>query len=152
MTNTCYKRINNAIKGYRNKQGSANSVKYYNAAFVGKNNVLNSTDNDRIELAHNAGELLAIAENTLYEQGRNDYYQIFRDGDRYTAVYFREEMDKYDEFIKEVQSLKAREITAYVFSWEADETIYELEEMKNIRLKTIPQPIVEIYKQIYNLV
>ncbi len=152
MINTCYKRIKNAINGYNSKRGSKDSIKYYSTSFVGKNNILKSTDSDKIELAHNAGELLAIAENTLYEKKKTDYYQIFNDKERYTAIYFREEMDKYDEFIQDVQSLRANEISVYIFSWEADETIYEFEDMKNIRIKTIPQPIVEIYKQIYNLV
>ncbi|MDD5693121.1 MAG: DNA methyltransferase [Patescibacteria group bacterium] len=148
----CYPRLRKVIEGYKDKKPSENSLKYYRADFVGKNSILNSTDKDKIELAYNAGELLALAENTLYEQEKNDFYQIFRDRDRYTAIYFSEEMNKYDEFIQKVQNLRATEISVYVFSWEADEDIYEFEDLKNVRIKTIPQPIVEIYKQIYNLV
>ena len=146
MTEVCHPRMVNSVKKYNG------SIKYYKTAFVGENNILNSTDQDKLELAYNAGELLAIADNTLYEQKKNEFYQIFKDNNRYTAIYFREEMDKYDEFIQEVKKLKADEISVYIFSWESDETIYEFEDMKNIRIKTIPQPIVEIYKQIYNLV
>ncbi|OGB55914.1 hypothetical protein A2Y27_00670 [candidate division CPR2 bacterium GWD1_39_7] len=134
------------------KGGLGNSVKFYRADFVGENNIMHSTDKDKLELAYNAGELLAIAENTLYEQKKNQYYQIFKDKDRFTAIYFREEMDEYDEFIEEVRGIRGKEISVYVFSWESDESIYELEDLKNVRIKTIPQPIVEIYKQIYNLI
>ena len=37
-------------------------------------------DEDKIELAHNAGELLAIAENTLELTKQNKFYQLFEDG------------------------------------------------------------------------
>jgi len=137
------------VKGW--KDGLGNSIKYYRTNFIGENNILHSTDKDKLELAHNAGELLAIAEDTLYEQKKNKYYQIFNDKSRFTAIYFREEMDKYDEFIQEIQNLKADEVSVYIFSWEVEETLYEFEDIKNIRVKTIPQPILEIYKLIYNL-
>lgn len=152
MKEVCYPRIKKVIEGYSDKEPTYDSIKFYRADFVGKNNILRSTDKDKVELAYNAGELLAIAENTLNKVKSDDHYQIFSDGNRFTAIYFREEMDKYDQFIEEVQGLKSDEITVYVFSWEADETIYEFEDMNNVRVKTIPQPIVEIYKQIYNLV
>lgn len=151
MTDTCYPRIKNAIKGRSNKKGLGNSIKYYKTAFVGKNNILNADDKDKIELAHNAGGMLAIAENTLEEIEKNNYYQIFENEKQYTAVYFKEEFDKFDGFIKRIRSLK-KPVAVYIFSWEKEMEFNEFEDDKNIAIKTIPQPILEIYKQIYNLV
>jgi len=65
-------------------------------------------------------------------------------------VYFREEFDKFDGFIKRTRSLK-KPVAVYVFSWEKEMEFNEFEDDKNIAVKTIPQPILEIYKRIYNL-
>lgn len=151
MSKSCYPRIKNVIKGHNNKDALGNSIKYYKTAFVGKNNILNADDKDKIELAHNAGVMLAIAENTLEEVKKNNYYQLFENNKQYTAVYFREEFDKFDEFIKMIKSLR-KEVAVYIFSWEKELEFNEFEDDKNISIKTIPQPILEIYKQIYNLV
>jgi len=126
-------------------------IKYYKTAFVGKNNILNTDDKDKIELAHNAGGMLAIAENTLEEIEKNNYYQIFENDKQYTAVYFREEFDKFDDFVRKVISLK-KPVAVYIFSWEKELDILDFEDFKNISIKTIPEPILEIYKNIYNLI
>ena len=149
---------NNEIKviGIKNankkNEGLGNSLKYYKTEFIGKNNILSATDEDKVELAHNAGELLAIAENTLELVKQTKYYQLFEDHlkEKYTAVYFREELDQFDKFVEVVQKLN-KKTAVYVFSWGQDEFIEEFENLKNINVKTIPVPILEIYKNIYNL-
>ncbi len=151
MTDICYPRIKKVIKGYNSKKGLGNSIKYFKTAFVGKNNILKADDADKIELAHNAGGMLAIAENTFDQVEQNNYWQIFESNKQYTAVYFREEFGKFDEFIEKVKKLK-KPAVVYIFSWEKEFEFNEFEEDKNIKIKTIPQPILEIYKQIYNLV
>lgn len=146
MSDVCYPRIKKISKA------SKNGVKFYKTAFIGKNNILNATDQDKIELAHNAGELLAIAENTLDLTKQNKFYQLFENGnkEKYTAVYFREELDKFDEFIEIVKKLK-KQTAVYIFSWGNEEDIEEFDDIEQIKIKTIPLPILEIYKQIYNL-
>jgi len=146
MSGICYPRIKKVAKLYKN------GAKYYKTAFIGKNSILNATDQDKIELAHNAGELLAIAENTLELTKQNKFYQLFEDGnkEKYTAVYFREEIDKFDEFTEIVKKLK-KQTAVYVFSWGNEEEVEEFNDMNQIKIKTIPLPILEIYKQIYNL-
>jgi len=149
---TCYPRMNNIMKGKNGVDKLGNSLKYYKTAFIGRNNILNITDVDKVELAHNAGELLAIAENTLYLAKKNKYFQIFEDGNKtkYTAIYFREELDKYDDFSDVVEKLK-KTTTVYIFSWGNDEFVDSFSHIKGVTVKTIPQPIIEIYKCIYNL-
>ncbi|MFA5790583.1 MAG: site-specific DNA-methyltransferase [Caldisericia bacterium] len=151
-TKVCYPRIKKAINGYLSYDKLGGNLKYYKTAFIGKNNILNATDEDKVELAHNAGELLAIAENTLELVKQNKYYQLFEDGnkEKYTAVYFREELDKFDEFIEQIKKLK-KKTAVYVFSWGDDENIDDFDDLDQIKVKTIPLPILEIYKQIYNL-
>ena len=127
------------------------NIKYYKTAFIGKNNILNADDKDKIELAHNAGYMLAIAENTLEVIETNSYYQLFENKKQYTAIYFREEFSKFDDFIDKVKLLK-KPVTVYIFSWEKELNLIEFENDKTRAIKTIPQPILEIYKQIYNII
>jgi DNA modification methylase len=149
---------NNELKviGIRKSNGKisglGNSLKYYKTAFIGKNNILNVTDEDKIELAHNAGELLAIAENTLELTKQNGYFQLFENAekDAYTAVYFREELDKFEDFVNMVGELDKRTVV-YVFSWGVQEFNEYFEHIKNVKVKTIPKPILDIYENIYNL-
>ena len=108
-------------------------------------------DRDKIELAHNAGGMLAIAENTFEPVEKTDCWQIFESEKRYTAIYFREEFGKFDNFVERVKKLK-KQVSVYIFSWEKEMGFEEFENYKHIAVKTIPQPILEIYKQIYNLV
>jgi len=144
MTDVCYPRIKKCLN--ENKK----SVKYYKTAFVGKNSILDADDRDKIELAHNAGAMLAIAENTLNEIEKNDYSQLFENEQQYTAVYFKEDFDKFGKFVEKVKSLK-KPVSVYAFSWEKEFEFDDFNDNKNITVKTIPQPILEIYKQIYNL-
>lgn len=151
-TKSCYPRMENIMLGKNGVDNLGNSLKYYKTSFIGKNSILNATDSDKVELAHNAGELLAIAENTLESVKQNKYIQLFEDQNktRYTAVYFREELDKFDDFVEMVEKLK-KKTTVYVFSWGNEEFSDNFEHIKDVRVKTIPQPILEIYKNIYNL-
>jgi adenine-specific DNA-methyltransferase len=100
MTDICYPRVKKVIK--RN----GGTTKYFKTAFVGKNNILKADDADKIELAHNAGGMLAIAENTFDPVEQNNYWQIFENKKQYMAVYFREEFGKFDNFVEKVRKLK----------------------------------------------
>lgn len=154
--NVCYPRIKNVMCGFENKKskkqiiGEGSSLKYFRTAFIGKHNVLRATDEDKTELAHQAGDLLALAENTLYKAKENKFWQLYENRERYTAVYFREELDKFDEFVEMVEKLKCL-TTVYVFSWGDEEFAEEFEHIDGVKVKTIPLPILEIYKNIYNL-
>ncbi|MDD5431653.1 MAG: site-specific DNA-methyltransferase [Candidatus Omnitrophica bacterium] len=155
----CYPRIKKVINGYLNPDGEkvkglGNSLKYYKTNFIGKHNIKRVIDEDKVELAYHAGELLAVAENTLYKVSKNRHYQFFKTksnaNEHYTGVYFREELNKFDEFVKRVEKLKSL-VTVYVFSWGQGEFIDEFSHCNNVTVKNIPLPILAIYKEIYNL-
>lgn len=145
MSEVCYPRVKKINSKFKT------SVKYYKASFVGKHNILDADDKDKLQLAYHAGEMLSIAENTLELTEKTDHWQIFESSEGHTAVYFREEYDELDDFIKKVKKL-SKPVSVYIFSWEDDPFIDDFEDSKNITVKTIPQPILEIYKQIYNLI
>jgi adenine-specific DNA-methyltransferase len=151
-TEVCHPRIKKVIEGHDNYPDITkipSNLKYYKTGFIGKNNPLHATDADKVELAHQAGDLLALAENTLYKLKENKFWQLYENAERYTAVYFREELVKFDEFVSLVENLEYP-ATVYVFSWGDEEFTEEFEHLRDVKVKTIPLPILEIYKNIYN--
>lgn len=152
MDEVCYPRLEKVMNKETYILPLGNSLKYYKTEFVGKHNILNANDQDKIDLAHHAGELLALAENTLYELEdlQNDYYQFFHNNKKYMGVYFREELDRFEEFRVKVFELD-NPVAVYVFSWGENEFINQFDDRNDIEVKPIPQPILEVYKTIYNL-
>ncbi len=151
-TEVTRKRLERVIGGFGDYAPNPSSLKYLKTAFVGKNNILQASDDDRIELAREATSMLSIAENTLNLLESNDYFVIYKDeiAEKYTAVYFREELARFDDFSAAVKSLNG-EISVYIFSW-GNETDYADEiTRQSVTIKTIPQQILEIYRQIYSL-
>ena len=133
-------------------KGIGNSIKYYKTDFVGTNNILSATDEDKSSLAHKAGYLLSIAENTLEEIELSGCYQFFENNEKVTAIYFKEEMTEMETFLEKVESID-KPVVLYLFSWGNRSDLEVLfDHMEHITIKTIPQPILEIYKKIYNIV
>lgn len=145
------------MNGYTNKKGLVteplgNSLKYYRTSFVGSNASSQATDEDKTILAQKAGCLLALAENTLYEQKTTDNYQIFKDKDKdvWTAVYFKEDVRPkfFNEFVDEVKDLKGLK-NVYIFSWgEVGSFESYFDDDPHAHIKGIPQPILDIYKSL----
>lgn len=148
-----YERCEKIIQGYTNSkgekiQGLGNSLKYYRTAFVGKNSAQSATDEDRISLSQKAGSLISLSENTLEEIKTTGFYQIFSDGKNYTAIYFSEDLSRFYDFVKEVES-KNSKVSVYIFSWGSPEDFKnDFSNLKNIQIKAIPKPILEIYKSL----
>lgn len=98
-------------------------------------------------MTEKAGQMIAIKENTFEEVEINEWYQIFENKDKTkkTAIYFRENTDKFEELVKKVKSTKT---VLYVFSYgRIDKKTFKYLE-KNITIEDILEPILEIYKEI----
>ena len=150
-----YERNRRVMQGYTDSKGKSvsglgNSLKYYRTAFVGKNGPKTATDEDKLTLAKKAGCLLSLAENTLYETSVNDYYQFFTDGQGHsTCIYFQEDYSRFEEFRQKVIELESEQKTVYVFCWaDGAEFAAEFEFECNVEVKSIPQPILNIYKSL----
>ena len=150
-----YERNKRIINGYTSKAGIVtppygNSLKYYRTAFVGKNQPKAALDDDKLALAKKAGSLLSLAENTLYETEVTDYYQIYNDEKgHWTCIYFQEDYSHFEEFHQKVSSLQGDEKSVYVFCWsDGAEFATEFEYERNVTVKSIPQPILDIYKSL----
>ena len=158
LVDVTYQRSKNVMQGYTNTKGEkveglGNSLKYYRTAFVGNHDAATATDEDKVALAHKAGCLIAIAENTLEEIEANNTYQIFQDGTRYTAVYFSGNLGDMSEFTEKLESLRDSsrliKIEAYIYCLgNVQQFENEFVSLRRITLHAIPQPIIEIYKQL----
>ena len=132
--------------------GLGNSLKVYKTSFIGSNDSAKATDEDKTILAQKAGCLLALAENTLYEQKHTDNYQIFKDKDKdvWTAIYFKEDVRPkfFNAFVDDVTQLNGKK-NVYIFSW-GDIGSFEsyFDNISDVSLKGIPQPILDIYKSL----
>lgn len=150
-----YERNRRVIQGYTNAKGEeiaglGNSLKYYKTDFIGKNKPEKATDEDRISLAQKAGYLISLVENTLEEIETNDFYQIFSDAEenQFTAIYFNGDTEKFPDFVQSIQE-KNKKTTVYIFTWGSPDIFEnEFDDLSNITIKSIPQPILEIYKSL----
>ncbi len=168
--NVTYERNRRVMCGYINAKGEqveglGGRLKYYRTAFVGKNASHNAIDADRVELACKAGYLLAMGENTLEEICHTDSYQFFadvpndRNPQKITAIFFTENYIKMPEFVAEIERLRMTDtdlerhdsiqFSVYIFCW-GNPDIFEgeFDDLRNISLKAIPQPILDVYKSI----
>lgn len=128
------------------------SLKYYRAAFTGTGNshrdpIMLPSDEDRISLAKNAGVLVSLAENTLYEIVKNDYYQIFTNNHgRFSAVYLQEDFKQFEDFRQEIEKLGGN-VTVYVFSWGNNpDAANAFMHLPNVDVKSYPNAILDAYK------
>ena len=157
--NITYERNRRVMQGYTNPKGEkieglGNSLKYYRTAFVGENEAEYATDKDKIILSKKASCLLSMAENTLEEYISTDRYQIFGDDkNSFTGIYFSANADKISEFTAKLEQLRnlssLNEINAYFFSsGDGTEFSDEFKSLKNIKIKSIPEPILEVYRRL----
>ncbi|QQR93641.1 site-specific DNA-methyltransferase [bacterium] len=148
-----YPRLEKVIKGY-NKNGNGEfieglngNLQYFKTDLIPVERIDNINDQQRNKLTEKAGQMIAIKENTFEEVETNQWYQIFenKDKSRKTAIYFRENMDEFESLVKKIGKTKT---VLYVFSYSRiDKKIFNYLG-KNIVLEDIPEPILEIYKEI----
>lgn len=152
-----YERNRRVMQGYTNSKGKkidglGGSLKYYKTAFTGTGNphrdpIMLPSDEDRISLAKNAGVLVSLAENTLYEIVKNDYYQIFTNNHgRFSAVYLQEDFKQFEDFRQEIEKLGGN-VTVYVFSWGNNpDAANAFMHLSNVDVKSYPNAILDAYK------
>jgi adenine-specific DNA-methyltransferase len=149
-----YERIKRVIKGYKNKKGEkveglGGNLRYYKTDLVDIEKLQHTPDRAKVKITYQAGEMIALRENTLNETDKSDWWQIFEGGGKATAIYFKEDKEKLDELVKFLEK-KKMPVVLYIFSWGKNEyrTEYSSE---NIRVEDIPEPILEVYKEINRL-
>jgi adenine-specific DNA-methyltransferase len=149
-----YERIKRVIKGYTNKKGEkveglGGNLSYYKTDLVNIEKLHKVSDEARIRVTYQAGEMIAVREDTLNEVEKNDWWQIFDGNGKVTAIYFKENKDKLQELINLLEKKKVLTVL-YIFGWGKNEYRNEYS-TKNIKIEDIPEPILEVYKEINRL-
>lgn len=146
-----YERLKSVMKGYKNKkgkkvQGLGGNLSYYKTDLVNTEKLHRVSDEVKIKITYQAGEMIAIREDTPTEVEKNDWWQIFEGNGRLTAIYFKEDKIKLAELVRRLEKLN-QPVVLYVFSWGKNEYKNEFG-VKNVHIEDIPDPILEVYKEI----
>ena len=154
-TDVCYPRIKKVIGGYKNLKGEkveglGGNLKYFKTELLDVDHISHVSDEQKIKLTYQSGEMIALREGTFIEVEKNEWWQIFRDGTKYTAIYFKEDKSKLNELVKKLGELKEK-VVLYIFSWGKNEYKNEFTQYKNINVGDIPEPILDVYKQVNSL-
>ena len=129
------------------QQGYGGNLQYFITDLIPVEKINKVKDFQRQELTLKAGEMIAIKENTFNNVELNDYYQIFinNSGSKQTAIYFREDLSKFDEMIEKLSNI---DTVLYIFSYgRIDKRMFGYLN-NNISIEDIPEPIIDIYKEI----
>lgn len=144
-----YPRVKKVIKGYGDTDGLGGALRYYKTKLVNIEKLHKVPDTKRLQLTYQAGEMIALRENVLEEKEKTEWWQIFAHENKTVAIYFQEDKQKLRKLIEKVKSSK--HVVLYVFSWSKNEYKNEFAEYQNIRVEDIPEPIIEVYKEINRL-
>jgi adenine-specific DNA-methyltransferase len=147
----CYPRVKAVIKGYKNKKGEKvtgipSNLFYYKTDLIDIENIHKVPDDAKIRITYEAGEMIAVREDALNEVEKNDWWQIFEGKGKWVAIYFKEDKAKLAELITKLEK-KNLPTALYIFSWGKNEYKGEYS-TANIRVEDIPEPIIEVYKEL----
>ncbi len=134
-----------SVKGF--KDGLGGNLDYYQTDKVSIEDFNIIADTQREALTYKAGNMIAIKENTHLQVELSRYYQIFKDNftSKYTAIYFTEDLEYFDELIEKTKEYKT---TLYIYSYgKVDKSSFRYLG-SNFKIEDIPEPIIDIYKEI----
>ena len=152
-TDICYPRIQKTIKGYTTPkkekiEGLGGNLKYYKTAFV-KNSI--SRDDLKMRITRECTEMLCLREGIFDEVKAKPDYHIFEQNSKIMGVYYSMERDSLVQLKKELDKMEGEKIL-YCFTFDPlglDKK--DFADWQGVSMEAIPQPILDIYKEIYNL-
>ncbi len=146
-THVCYPRIEKVLNGYRNGNGSnivgiGGNLQYYRTSFVASE----PTDRNKELLTKEAVEMLCLRENTFDLVSENDAIKIYRNKDHYTGIIFDQlSIPKF----KKTTGKFDKPVSVYVFSLADDDFADEFADMKKVKVCSIPEAILRVYRRIF---
>lgn len=144
-----YPRIKKVVDGYGDIKGIPANLSYYKADLVDIEHLQKISDEAKVKITYQAGEMIAVREDTLNEVEKNEWWQIFEGRGQITAIYFKEDKAKLAELITKLEK-KSSPVALYIFSWGKNEYKGEYSSA-TIRIEDIPEPILEVYKELNRL-
>lgn len=147
----CLPRISNVINGYMNRKGEVveglkGNLFYFKTRFIETGDIQKISDDDKVNVAACASEIVALRENTLVCEERNDWYHRYSGNNKMTIVYFRENMEKLSKALALLQKFDGERVL-YIFSWGKNDSrnIYAT---NSLRVEDIPDPILDVYREL----
>jgi adenine specific DNA methylase Mod len=148
-----YPRIEKAINGYKTSKGTeitplGGNLKYFKTAFV-KNSI--SRDDLKMRITLECTEMLCLREGVFEEVKTASEYRIFKQNNKVMGIYYALERDGLKQLKKELDNIKGEKI---LYCFTIDPLGLEKDDFADwddVSLEAIPQPILDIYKGIYNL-
>ena len=148
-----YPRIEKTIKGYKTPKGEkidglGGNLKYFKTAFF-KDSI--SRDDLKLRITRECTEMLCLREGIFDEVKVKPDYHIFEQNGRIMAVYYALEQNGLEQLKKELDKMKGEKIL-YCFTLDPlglDKKNFA--GWEGVNFEAIPQPILDIYKEIYNL-
>ncbi len=141
----CLPRIRKVIEGhddYPDITGIPANLIYYKTTFVASE----PTDRNKELLTKEAVEMLCLRENTFDLVSENDTIRIFRNKDHYVGIIFDQlAIPKF----KKTASKFDEPVSVYVFSLGDDDFFEEFGDMKNVKVCSIPEAILRVYRRIF---
>ncbi len=150
-TDVCYPRIKAVIKGHKDYAdiiGIKSNLKYFKTAFVKKSL---GCDDLKMRITRECTEMLCLREGIFDEVITTDDYRVFSQNGRVMGVYYALEREGLMNLKKELDKMTGEKIL-YCFTLDPlglDKK--DFADWTGISLEAIPQPILDIYKEIYNL-
>lgn len=147
-----YSRIKNIMNGYVNShdtlvKGIGGNLKYYRVSFISKKQ---NRDTLKIKLADKCTELLCIKENCFNLYKKENLYKIFWNGSLIMVI-CQEFIDyiTVNKIKEDLVHLDISEKILYVLSLNYEINELELQELCDIgiKVKPIPQKIIEVYEE-----
>jgi adenine-specific DNA-methyltransferase len=148
----CYPRLKKVIDGHRDYPDItkvAENLQYFKTELLDIDHISHVSDEQKIRVTYQAGEMIALRENAFDEIERNEWWQVFKNEGKHVAIYFKEDKSKLSELVRKMSRLQ--EVILYIFSWGKDEYKNEFTEYRNIRVEDIPEPIIDVYKEVNRL-
>ena len=136
-------RIEYAIEKYNG------NIQYLRTKLIKKSK---NKDQTKMDLTQECTYLLSLKENMFKLVKDKEDYKIFSSNkeDKYLGIYYNIYEDSFHEFIKEIKKLNGDK-KVYVFSLEDKIERSIFKGVENLKIETIPQKILDIYKQLVKL-
>ncbi len=150
-----YERIKRVSQGYKNSKWEniewlGWNLKYYQTDFLEIEDIQLIEDKDKLELTYKAWEIIALREWTYNEILKNKYFQFFDNNEQLTWIYFIESSIWINNFKKELKKLskEKEKIIVYIFGYSEVEYTAKDFDIPNLKIESIPEPILKIYKEL----
>ncbi len=141
-----YKRVKNVINGYGDTKEIESNIRYFKTAFV--NNTKNK-DQLRLNLTKKCTEMLCLKEGIFNLYKNDEDWKIFNSGSKFLAVYYDFPQSSLDVLKEELELLQGEKVL-YCFTVNPHGVEEEnFADWKNVRLESIPQKILDVYKRIF---